>query len=289
MKKTHLVVLLLLTSLFTTQEAQAVENEEFWFCAAAVAGFDLAAIVAHQSCGLAITAPSFPTVIACLTALGTTAVTGGVAWLTCSSFLENECEEGPGTPAAESECSDNTGSPILLDLDRNQFHLSGGPVVFDIDSDARPELVTWVSPNNMDAFLYLDRNGNGVADNGLELFGDATLLVNYDLADNGYEALAEFDLRQNGGFEDGFIDVLDSVFLNLRVWVDENADGVCEHHETLSLAEAGVLSIDLDYKEMPRRDGYGNEFRYVGSGWMEVNGKKKRMSTTDVFFKILAE
>lgn len=289
MNRILLVGFVLSSSLFTTQEAQAIENEEFWLCAASIAGFQLSAIATHNSCAVALAAPTPPTVITCLTALGTSALTAGVAYLACDNFLESQCEEGLGTPIAASECGDNDGSPILLDLDRNQFHLSGGPVLFDIDSDGQVELITWVSPNSLDAFLYLDRNGNGVVDNGLELFGNSTLLFSLDLAENGYEALAEFDLRENGGFEDGVIDALDSVFTDLRVWIDKNADGVFEHHESLSLAEAGVLSIDLDYFESPRTDSYGNDLRYISGGWIEVNGERKKMWTTDVFFKVLAD
>jgi len=297
-KKALLVGFLLLNSLFTTQEAQAIENEEFWVCAVAVAGFDIAVLTTHLACNAAIAAPTPPTVSACLIAAGASLVTAAGAYIACSSFLTsgigNGCGESPpGTPPPETELfcetEDERPSPILLDLDRNQFHLSGGPVLFDIDSDGQVEIVTWVAPNSMDAFLYLDRNGNGVVDNGLELFGNSTLLFSGDFAENGYVALAEFDLIENGGSQDGVIDAGDSVFTDLRVWIDENADGVSEDHESLSLAEAGVLSIGLDYRESPRTDNHGNEFRYIGSGWIEVNGQSKKLSTTDVFFRILAD
>ena len=137
--------------------------------------------------------------------------------------------------------------------------------------------------------MYLDRNGNGVVDDGSELFGDWTILYNGDLAENGYEALAEFDLVEYGGNQDGVIDVADLIFSDLKVWIDSNANGAYEHLESQSLAEAGVLSLGLDYRESRRTDSHGNIFRYIGTGVIEVNGKAKRMSTTDVFFRILAE
>ena len=299
MKKALLVGFLLLSSPYTTQEAQAqaVENEDFWFCAIAITSTDLALLTSSITCNGAIALPTPASVGFCLISLGVSGLAAATAYLTCSEFLEaggGACPEPPpGTPPGEAEefCDDEGGggpSPVLLDLDRNQFHLSGGPVFFDIDSDGQLEIITWVSPNNMDGFLYLDRNGNGVVDNGSELFGDSTLLFNGYLAENGYEALAEFDLSENGGLQDGVIDAADSIYTDLRVWID-NGDGDFEHHESQSLAEAGVLSIGLDYRESPRTDGYGNEFRYIGTGWIEKNGKKKKMLTTDVFFKILAE
>lgn len=178
-------------------------------------------------------------------------------------------------------------SPILLDLDRNQFHLSGGPVSFDIDADGYSETIAWTSAGELDGFLYLDRNGNGVVDDGSELFGNATLLASGEVAQNGFQALAEFDLLERGGIEDGVIDPLDLVFADLRVWVDVNADGTSELHETLSLVEARVLAIELDYTESPRTDQHGNEFRYIARAWIEVNGKAKKLWTTDVFFNLL--
>lgn len=198
----------------------------------------------------------------------------------------------PNSPNSCAVCSaecDEPTSPILLDLDRNQFHLSGGPVLFDIDADGQLETVTWVSPGTQDAFLYIDHNGNGVVDNGSELFGDSTILFSGNLAENGYEALAEFDLSENGGNADGIVDAADSIFSDLKVWIDSNANGVHEHLESQSLAEAGVLSLSLDYRESRRTDSHGNKFRYIGTGVIEVNGRATVFSTTDVFFRILAE
>lgn len=199
-------------------------------------------------------------------------------------FEENQCNDG--SEEGEEECDD---SPILLDLDRNQFHLSGGPVFFDIDADGQREIVTWVAPGTQDAFLFLDRNGNGVVDDGSELFGSATLLFSGEQAEQGYEALAEFDLVENGGNQDGVISDADSIFSDLGVWIDSNANGNHESHESQSLAEADVLTIGLNYRESRRTDSHGNEFRYIGRGLIEVNGRSKNMWTTDVFFKILAE
>ena len=207
-----------------------------------------------------------------------------------------ECPEGPDPEApemgeeGEEECDDSPpSSPILLDLDRNQFHLSGGPVYFDIDADGQPENLTWVSPGAQDAFLFLDRNGNGVVDDGSELFGNATFLISGERAKHGYEALEEFDLFENGGNQDGVIDDADSIYSILEVWIDSNANGNHESLESRSLAEADVLTIGLNYRESRRTDSHGNQFRYIGTGLIEVNGHALNMATTDVFFKILAQ
>src|SRR5262245_26889770 len=67
------------------------------------------------------------------------------------------------------------------------------------------------------ALLALDRNDNGVIDDGSELFGTATRKRDGTLAKNGFDALAEFDL--NG---DGKIDERDAVYSRLRLWIDAN-------------------------------------------------------------------
>jgi hypothetical protein len=198
------------------------------------------------------------------------------------------CEEPGGqTPETSEECSDNTGSPILLDLDRNHFRLSGRGVEFDIDADGLKETVTWVRRGTRDGFLFLDRNGNGVVDGGSELFGDGTMLASGEKADNGYEALAEFDLANLGGNEDGVITKDDAIYDKLAVWVDTNANGIHDDNEVNSLNEVGVIELSLDYRESRRTDRHGNEFRYFSKGLVLVNGQPKRMATTDVFFRII--
>ncbi len=210
-------------------------------------------------------------------------------------IIADTCVDGPDPDAptfgedGEEECVEPDPSPILLDLDRNQFHLSGGPVLFDIDADGQLETITWVAPGTQDAFLFLDRNGNGVVDDGSELFGNATLLISGEQAKHGYEALAEFDLVEIGGNQDGIISDADSIFSYLGVWIDSNANGIHESFESQSLAEADVLTIGINYRESRRTDSHGNQFRYIGTGLIEVNGKAKNMGTTDVFFKKLAQ
>ena len=195
----------------------------------------------------------------------------------------------PGSPDPCVPDRGKNNTPILLDLDRNRFHLSAGPVEFDIDADGQPESLTWVSPDTHDAFLYLDRNGNGLVDDGSELFGDATLLHSGVPAQHGYEALAEFDLYENGGNGDGVLDSADAVFSLLMLWTDSNTDGVNEHHESQGISAAGVLSLNLDYQHSRRTDKHGNQFRYISDGKIEVKGRAKTLLTTDVFLRNLSQ
>jgi hypothetical protein len=180
-------------------------------------------------------------------------------------------------------------SPLLIDLDRNGFQLSGlfSPVRFDINADGRAELLAWTRGDQSDGFLVLDLNGNGYIDSGAELFGNHTLLPNGQEASNGYEALAQYDAVEAGGNADGYIDSRDAIYPYLQVWLDHNHNGVSEAGELYSLNTAGVTRIDLRFVETRRQDQFGNRFRYVSRAWLnDSKGRQVEVLTTDVFFKV---
>jgi hypothetical protein len=157
-------------------------------------------------------------------------------------------------------------SPILVDVAGNGFSLTNAAngVFFDINADTFPERISWTAPNSDDAFLALDRNGNGQIDDGKELFGNFTLQPDPPSGEekNGFRALAEYDESQNGGNEDGVITGNDSIFTQLRLWHDLDHNGVAETSELRGLTAEGVMTIRLDYKESNRTDSFGNQFRY---------------------------
>ena len=148
--------------------------------------------------------------------------------------------------------------------------------MFDHNKDGIRTATGWVKPD--DGLLVLDRNGDGIINNGGELFGDSTLLADGSRAAHGYAALAELD--SNG---DGKVDAADEKFADLRVWRDLNSDGISTASELFTLEELGIASLDTAYKNTHTGLAGGNTLVQQGS-FTKADGSSGQMG--DVNFVV---
>ena len=171
-------------------------------------------------------------------------------------------------------------SPIVLDLDGNgvQTRSAADGVHFDLTGTGNGtgnsgQKVGWTGDG--DALLVRDRNGDGIINDGRELYGVATQNALGQRMGNGYAALASEDSNN-----DGKINAKDANFGELKLWVDANHDGKTDAGELKGLVEMGVVELNLDYAITARVDK-GN---YIGmvSDFTKADGSRHEMA--DVWF-----
>ena len=116
--------------------------------------------------------------------------------------------------------------PLVINLGGNIAELSDQTFLFDIDGDGEMDEISELSAKS--GFLALDRNGDGIINDGTELFGTES--------GNGFKDLSAYDTDHNG-----FIDEGDEIFSKLKIWImDEQGN-----KQLFSLAEKGVGAICL--------------------------------------------
>ena len=135
-------------------------------------------------------------------------------------------------------------TPIVLDLngDGVQTLSLSQNIAFDIMASGHKVKTGWVSTS--DGLLAMDRNHDGLINDGSELFGSATRLADGGRAQDGYQALAQLDSN-----DDGMIDKSDAAFSALGVWVDANSDGITQSGEMHTMASLGIVSLSLKATE----------------------------------------
>ncbi|MCM1043893.1 MAG: hypothetical protein NC417_00130 [Candidatus Gastranaerophilales bacterium] len=116
--------------------------------------------------------------------------------------------------------------PLVINLDTDVAQLSDQTFYFDIDADGELDEISNLGSGS--GYLALDKNNDGVINDGNELFGTSS--------GNGFGDLAKYDDDGNG-----WIDENDDIWSKLKIWTkDENGKDVL-----YSLADKGVGAICL--------------------------------------------
>jgi hypothetical protein len=150
--------------------------------------------------------------------------------------IELDEHGGPDGANGKVNSAANFASPLVLDLDGDGLELTllgTEAAYFDHDEDGFAERTAWVLPD--DGLLARDLDGDGEITQAAELFGATGIEVFGAIepdAANGFAKLAELDFAG-----DQVIDASDPGFANLRVWRDENGDGIGQalepHHQAV--------------------------------------------------------
>lgn len=178
------------------------------------------------------------------------------------------CSGAAGTEEVAQPLCDNTtavcpcpGSPIVIDVAGDGVELTSlrDGVKFGLRPGTTGS-VSWTSIDSDDAWLVMDRNGNGAVDDGSEMFGNFTLqppLQQGEQQKNGFRALALLDANR-----DGSVDKLDPEFEQLRLWRDIDHDGISLPDELFALPALGVEGLSVEYSPSTVVDQHGNRFVY---------------------------
>lgn len=116
--------------------------------------------------------------------------------------------------------------PLVINMDILSASITEQKFLFDIDSDGVQEKISSLGKGS--GFLALDKNGDGIINDGSELFGTQS--------GDGFADLASYDVDGNG-----WIDENDSIFSKLKVWT-KDSEG---NDKLLSLKDADIGAIFL--------------------------------------------
>ncbi len=155
--------------------------------------------------------------------------------------------------------------PLVLNFPGDAAELTNDKFAFDIDADGNEEMISYFQQG---AMLALDKNNDGIVNDGSELFGA--------LSGNGFADLALYD-------EDGnnYIDEGDSIFKDLKLW-NKSADN--DSLDALSTMDIGAIYLGAADTSFDLK-GEGNQFNgqvKASSYYLTESGKAGFIQQVDM-------
>lgn len=140
----------------------------------------------------------------------------------------------------------NFQDPLVINLDGDIAEMSDQKFYFDIDCDGIDDEISQLEGGS--GFLAMDKNQDGIINDGSELFGGRT--------GDGFSELSAYDEDGNGWIDEG-----DKAFGELKIW-EKQSDG---SSKLCSLEHVGIGAIYLGK--------VGTEFSMTVDNTREVSGK----------------
>lgn len=135
--------------------------------------------------------------------------------------------------AYTSSLPSNLVDPLVINLDSNIANVSDQKFMFDIDADGILDSISQL--NSGSGYLALDKNGDGIINDGSELFGTKS--------GNGFADLAAYDDDGNG-----WIDENDAIWSKLLIWTkDEHGKDVLYHLKDKGVGAICLESVDTEF------------------------------------------
>lgn len=158
--------------------------------------------------------------------------------------------------------------PLIINTGANVSRVTDQKFLFDLDADGDTEEISFAAEGS--GFLALDKNGDGVVNDGSELFGTTS--------GDGFKDLAAYHEDGNG-----WIDENDSVFSKLRVWSkDEEGNDLMVR---LLDADVGAIYLGNADTQFALKDGANNtngEIKKTGIYLKESTGQAGTISHVDL-------
>ncbi len=134
--------------------------------------------------------------------------------------------------------------PLVINLDTDIAQVSDQKFFFDLDQDGTEEEISSLKSGS--GFLALDLNGDGVINDGGELFGTKS--------GNGFADLAKYDSDGNG-----WIDEADDIWKKLLIWTkDEDGSDKLYHLSDLGVGAIGLGNVSTQFALNSEKDNHNN-------------------------------
>lgn len=158
--------------------------------------------------------------------------------------------------------------PLVINLNAETASVSDQKFYFDLDADGHQEQISRLNAGS--GFLALDKNGDGVINDGSELFGTTS--------GNGFADLAKYDQDGNG-----WIDEADEIFDKLLIWQkDENGNDVLRGLGAAGVGAIYLGNVNTEFSLNSKNDNQTNAVVRQTGMFLYENGQAGTMQQIDL-------